>query len=178
MVDGAIGQPGSLLGPPRSVRLRLVRAPKVTLGTDPSLAELYRARYEGTPPKVRERGGVVTIEYGPRFRPGDWSRQATDISLNPSVGWRIEATRGMVGLRADLQGACRLRLGADPGPAGRPGAAVVPRRGQGGHHPPAGRHGGQGPGDRGLQRADLRRSDLQGSGRPGRLEDLRLRRGG
>ena len=104
MVDGAIGQPGSMLGPPRSVRLRLVRAPKVTLGTEPSLAELYRARYEGTPPKVRDRGGVVTIEYGPRFRPTDWSRQAADIKLNPSVGWRIEATRGMTGLRADLQG--------------------------------------------------------------------------
>jgi len=104
MVDGAIGQPGSMLGPPRSVRLRLVRAPNVTLGTDPSLAGLYRARYEGTPPKVRDRGGVVTIEYGPRFRPTDWSRQAADIKLNPSVGWRIEATRGMTGLRADLQG--------------------------------------------------------------------------
>jgi class 3 adenylate cyclase len=110
MVDGAIGQPGSLLGPPRSVRLRLVRAPNVTLGTDPSLTELYHARYEGTPPKVRDRGGVVTIEYGPRFRPGDWSHQAADIRLNPSVGWRIEATRGMAGLRADLSGARLLGL--------------------------------------------------------------------
>jgi class 3 adenylate cyclase len=108
--DGTFGQPGSMLGPPRSVRLRLVRAPNVTLGADPSLAELYRARYEGTPPKVRDRGGVVTIEYGPRFRPGDWSRQAADIRLNPSVGWRIEATRGMVGLRADLSGARLLGL--------------------------------------------------------------------
>jgi class 3 adenylate cyclase len=108
--DGTFGQPGSMLGPPRSVRLRLVRAPNVTLGADPSLAELYRARYEGTPPKVRNRGGVVTIEYGPRFRPGDWGRQAADIRLNPSVGWRIEATRGMVGLRADLQGARLLGM--------------------------------------------------------------------
>jgi class 3 adenylate cyclase len=108
--DGTFGQPGSLLGPPRSMRLRLVRAPSVTLGADPSLAELYRARYEGTPPKVRDRGGVVTIEYGPRFRPGDWSRQAADIRLNPSVGWRIEATRGMVGMRADLRGARLLGL--------------------------------------------------------------------
>ena len=108
--DGTFGQPGSMLGPPRSVRLRLVRAPNVTLGADPSLAELYRARYEGTPPKVRDRGGVVTIEYGPRFRPGDWSRQAADIKLNPSVGWRIEATRGMTGLRADLSGARLLGL--------------------------------------------------------------------
>jgi class 3 adenylate cyclase len=111
MVDhGTFGQPGSMLGPPRSMRLRLVRAPNVTLGADPSLAELYRGRYEGTPPKVRDRGGVITIEYGPRFRPGDWSRQAADIRLNPSVGWRIEATRSMTGLRADLSGARLLGL--------------------------------------------------------------------
>jgi class 3 adenylate cyclase len=104
--DVARAQPGSLLGPSRSVRLRLVRANNVTLVTDPSLAELYHARYEGSPPRVRERGGVITIEYGPRFRPADWAgRQAADIRLNPSVGWRIEGSRGLVGLRADLSGA-------------------------------------------------------------------------
>jgi class 3 adenylate cyclase len=101
--DAARAQPGSLLGPARVVRLRLVRAPNVTLGTDPSLAGLYSARYEGSPPRVRERGGVITIEYGPRFRPADWGgRQAADIRLSPSVGWRIEAPRGLVGMRADL----------------------------------------------------------------------------
>jgi class 3 adenylate cyclase len=109
--DVARAQPGSLLGPPRSVRLRLVRANNVTLGTDPSLAELYHARYEGSPPRVRERGGVITIEYGPRFRPADWAgRQAADIRLNPSVGWRIEGSRGLVGLRADLSGARLLGM--------------------------------------------------------------------
>ena len=115
MVDGAVGQPGSMLGPPRSMRLRLVRAPNVTIGTDPSLAEPYRARYEGTPPKVRDRSGVVIIEYGPRFRPTDWSRQAADIRLNPSVGWRIEATRSMAGLRPELQGARLLGLDVEHG---------------------------------------------------------------
>ena len=109
--DVARAQPGSLLGPSRSVRLRLVRANNVTLGTDPSLAELYHARYEGSPPRVRERGGVITIEYGPRFRPADWvGRQAADIRLSPSVGWRIEGSRGLVGLRADLSGARLLGM--------------------------------------------------------------------
>jgi class 3 adenylate cyclase len=108
MVDDATGAP--LLGPPRSLRLRLVRATNVTLGTDPSLAEPYSARYEGSPPRVRERGGVITVEYGPRFRPTDWSRQAADIRLNPSVGWRIEATRGITGLRADLSAARLLGM--------------------------------------------------------------------
>jgi class 3 adenylate cyclase len=108
--DGALGGPGSLLGPPGSVRLRLVRAPNVTIGSDPSLAELYHARYEGAPPKVRDRAGVVTIEYGPRFRPTDWSHQAADLRLNPAVGWRIEVARGIVGLRADLSGARLLGM--------------------------------------------------------------------
>jgi hypothetical protein len=37
--------------------------------------------YEGAPPKVRERGGAVTVEYGPRFRPRDWGWQAADAEL-------------------------------------------------------------------------------------------------
>jgi hypothetical protein len=52
--DPASAQPGSLLGPPRSVRLRLVRASNVALGTDPSLVDLYhaatRARRRGSGP--------------------------------------------------------------------------------------------------------------------------------
>jgi class 3 adenylate cyclase len=101
---------GSLLGPPRVVRLRLVRAANITLGTDPSLVDLYRARYEGAPPKVRVRGGLITIEYGPRIRPGDWGRQSADVRLNPAVGWRIEAPRGVAGLRADLRAARLLGM--------------------------------------------------------------------
>lgn len=108
--DPAVARPGSPLGQPRSMRLRLVRAANVTLGTDPSLTELYRGVYEGAPPKVRERGGVVTIEYAPRFRPRDWGRQAANIRLNPSVGWRVEAPKGVAGLRADLGGARLLGL--------------------------------------------------------------------
>jgi class 3 adenylate cyclase len=96
-------QPGSPLGAPRSWRLRLVRAGNVTIDTDPALPELYRARFEGAAPRVRVRGGVVAIEYGPRFRPSDWGRQAAEISLNPSVGWRIEAPRGLERLRGDLR---------------------------------------------------------------------------
>ena len=108
--DPAVARPGSPLGQPRSMRLRLVRAANVTLGTDPSLTDLYRGVYEGAPPKVRARGGMVTIEYAPRFRPRDWGRQAADIQLNPSVGWRVEAPRGVAGLRADLSRARFLGL--------------------------------------------------------------------
>ena len=103
MADDLAALPGSPLGSARSWRLRLVRAGNLTIATDPSLSDLYRARFEGTPPKVRVRGGVVAVEYGPRFRPTDWRRQAAELTLNPSVRWRIEAPRGLDRLRADLR---------------------------------------------------------------------------
>ena len=87
--DGTFGQPGSMLGPPRSVRLLLVRAPNVTLGADPSLAELYRARYEGTPPKVRDRGGVIMAPWSAPSPTGPASRTtATCASVVTSTASR------------------------------------------------------------------------------------------
>jgi class 3 adenylate cyclase len=94
--------PGSPIGAARSWRLRLIRAGNLTIAADPSLPDLFRTRFEGAPPKVRARDGVVAIEYGPRFRPADWGRQAAEVTLNPSVRWRIEAPRGLERLRADL----------------------------------------------------------------------------
>jgi class 3 adenylate cyclase len=95
---------GSPFGPARSWRLRLVGGAGIRLDSDPSLSDLYRARFEGTPPRVRGRGGVVTVEYGPSFRPSDWGRRAAELTLNPSVRWYLEAPRGVEGLRADLRG--------------------------------------------------------------------------
>jgi class 3 adenylate cyclase len=108
--DLSAAQPGAPLGSARSWRLRLVRAANLIIATDPALPGLYRTRFEGAPPKVRVRGGVVAVEYGPRFRPADWGRQAAEITLNPSVGWRIEAPRGLERLRADLSGIQLLGL--------------------------------------------------------------------
>jgi class 3 adenylate cyclase len=118
-------RPGSPLGPARSWRLRLVRAGNLTIASDPGLPELYRARFDGRPPKVWVRGGVVAIEYGPRLRPSDWGRQAAQITLNPSVGWRIEAPRGLERLHADL-GAIRL-LGVEVQHATREVELTLPR---------------------------------------------------
>ena len=101
--DLSAAQPRAPLGSARSWQLRLVRAANLTIATDPALADLYRTRFEGAPPKVRVRGGVVAVEYGPRFRPANWGRQAAELTLNPSVGWRIEAPKGLEGLRADLR---------------------------------------------------------------------------
>jgi hypothetical protein len=44
---------------------------RVTVRTDPSMADLYRARFEGQAPRVGAEGGTVTIRY-PRFPLFDW----------------------------------------------------------------------------------------------------------
>ena len=108
--EPATAPSGSLLGPARNMTLRLVRAANVTLGTDPSMRELYRTRFEGAPPKVRVRDGVVTVEYQPRLLPGTWGGHAADVVLSPAAGWRIEAPRGVERLRADLAGTRLLGL--------------------------------------------------------------------
>jgi class 3 adenylate cyclase len=123
--DLSAAQPGSPLGSARSWRLRLVRAANLTIATDPLLQDLYRARFEGAPPRVRVRGGVVAIEYGPRLRPADWGRQAAEITLNPSVRWGIEAPRGLDLLRADLS-AIRL-LGMEVQHTTRDAEVTLPR---------------------------------------------------
>jgi class 3 adenylate cyclase len=123
--DRSATQPGPALGPGGSWRLQLVRARNVTIAADPWLPDLYRARFEGPPARVRVRGGVVAIEYGPRFRPGDWGRQAAEITLNPSGRWWIEAPRGAERLRADLS-AIQL-LGVEVQHATREAEVTLPR---------------------------------------------------
>jgi class 3 adenylate cyclase len=123
--DLSAAQPGSPLGPAGSWRLRLVRAVNVTIDVDPSLPDLYRTRFDGAPPKVLVRAGVVALQYGPRFRPSDWRRQAARITLNPSVRWSIEAFKGLDKLRADLS-AIQL-LGLEVQHATRESEVTLPR---------------------------------------------------
>ena len=108
--EPATAPSGPLLGPARNMALRLVRAANVTLGTDPSMGELYRTRFEGAPPKVRVRDGVVTVEYRPRILPDTWGGHAAEVVLSPAAGWRIEVPRGVERLRADLAGVRLLGL--------------------------------------------------------------------
>ncbi|HMK92459.1 MAG TPA: MarR family transcriptional regulator [Thermoleophilia bacterium] len=77
---------------------------KVTIGTDPSLTELYRAEFEGGTPDVRVEGGLVSIGGKRRFRPFDWRGAASDIWLTDKVPWKISMKGGMWELRADLRG--------------------------------------------------------------------------
>ena len=177
--DPARARPGSLLGPPRSVRLRLVRAANVTLGTDPSLVDLYQARYEGAPPKVRARGGLVAIEYGPGSAPAT-GPPGRRHPAEPVGRLAHRGGRGITGLRADLSAARLLGMEVEHAAANseltlaRPAGPVrCGSAGPGRSPSTARRHGRQGPGTGGS--TGLSFDDVLGGGRRGRLEDLRLR---
>ena len=92
-------------------------APKISVRGDPALAELYRARFAGPVPRMRVRGGVVTVAY-PRFGWFDWRGQVAgqqieasahwrkdtgEIALNCAIPWSIELRGGVSRWTADLR---------------------------------------------------------------------------
>jgi len=92
-------------------------APRMTVRGDPTLAELYRANFAGPVPRMRVRGGVVTVAY-PHFAWLDWRAQVAgqtsaasahwrkdggEIVLNANVPWSIELRGGVSQWSADLR---------------------------------------------------------------------------
>lgn len=126
-------------------------APNITVRGDKTLTELYRADFAGPVPRMRVRGGVVTVSY-PHFGWFDWRAQVAGqnivasahwrkdtgaIALNGSIPWAIELRGGVSSWAADLRTirleSFELRGGASkveltlPFPVG-----IVPIRIQGG----------------------------------------------
>jgi hypothetical protein len=80
-------------------RLAFTRgAAHLTIGVDGSMADLYRARFEGKVPDVRVDQGTVTVKYRPSLRP-----TRGQITLSGRVPWAINARLGMSDVVADLQ---------------------------------------------------------------------------
>jgi hypothetical protein len=107
-------------------------AAHLRIGVDGSMADLYRARFEGKVPDIRVDGGTVTIKYRPSLHPTHGK-----ITLSGRVPWAINARTGMSDVMADLQqleltgleisgGASRLEIRLP-----RPKAAVRVRIGAG-----------------------------------------------
>jgi len=94
-------------------------ASNVTVHADPSMEDLYRARFEGQVPTVRVRGDTISIEY-PRFPPSDqrdfWLERRAEVALNASIPWHIEVRNNTSRLTADLHdvnlGSLKLAGGA------------------------------------------------------------------
>ena len=104
-------------GVTRGSLIFLTGAPKIAVRGDPTLDELYTARFAGPVPRMRVRGGVVTVAY-PRFGWLDWRAQVAgqqieasahwrrdtgEISLNCAIPWSIELRGGVSRWSADLR---------------------------------------------------------------------------
>ena len=75
------------------------------IGADPTMNDLYRARFEEPIPGVRMEGSTVTVHY-PRPQPLDGScrEYSGEVVLGAQVPWRIEFGGGVSRLATDLSG--------------------------------------------------------------------------
>ena len=98
--------PSLATAPHDTARLEFPRgARRLTLQVDAGLPTLYRARFDGPRPEVREANGTVTVDY-PRVAPPGWlglGRRAAEITLSPRAAWAL-ALGGVARMRADLRG--------------------------------------------------------------------------
>ena len=101
---GAPPQASAALSGATTGRLEFTRgAARVDIRGDASLADLYRAQFEGPPPDVSVHGGTVTIQQRRRFLPFDWRSQSSAVTLNASIPWSVSLKGGMWKLAADLR---------------------------------------------------------------------------
>jgi DNA-binding MarR family transcriptional regulator len=86
----------------------LSAVPAMTIRGDRTLADLYRASFQGPIPRVRVRAGVVTVRYA-RVAWFDWRARIGDQMIDTSVHWRND--RGELVLTAAVPWAIELRGG-------------------------------------------------------------------
>ena len=83
-------------------------APKINVRGDPALTELYKATFAGPVPRMRVRGGVVTVAY-PRFGWFDWRAQVAGQQIDASAHWRKDT--GEIALSCAIPWSIELRGG-------------------------------------------------------------------
>ena len=79
-------------------------ASRLTLRAGSRMDDLYQARFEGTPPKIKVRDGTMTFRRSRRFQLFDPRRHAEEVTLNAAVPWEIEVRGGAARTEADLRG--------------------------------------------------------------------------
>lgn len=78
----------------------------LTLRADAGMDDLYKAHFEGTPPDVKAKDGVIAIRYARRLRdwaPGGAKRKAA-VTLSTAVPWQILIQGGASEVIAELGG--------------------------------------------------------------------------
>jgi hypothetical protein len=105
------------LGSTTGGRLEFGRgAASLTIRTDPSMADLFHAHFEGPEPRVQSEDGTVTIRYPRTFHLFEWRKRAAEVTLNARIPWEIEIRDGVSRLTptcADLS-STRSRWVAEP----------------------------------------------------------------
>ncbi len=77
-------------------------ASMLKLNADSRLPELYKARFEGTPPDIKINDGTVSIRNRRRLWLLEWGQQDAEITLNATIPWQIEIKGGASEVKADL----------------------------------------------------------------------------
>jgi hypothetical protein len=82
-------------------------ASRITLRVDPSMPELYRARFLGPVPEVRVVDGTVAVRYHLSFSDWldlalPWRRAGGEILLNGSIPWHLDFHGGVSDISGDL----------------------------------------------------------------------------
>jgi hypothetical protein len=96
------------LGGATSGRLEFMHgASRITLRADPSMPELFRARFTGPVPEIRVVDGVIAIRYHLSFSDWlqfalPWRQAGGEIILNGSIPWHLDIHGGASDISGDL----------------------------------------------------------------------------
>ena len=80
-------------------------ASHLAIAVDPTMSDLFRARFDRKAPEFRVDGGTVSVKYRPGLHP-----PRGELTLSGQVPWSIEARWGMSDIVADLDGLELTRL--------------------------------------------------------------------
>jgi DNA-binding MarR family transcriptional regulator len=89
------------LGDLQSGRLVVSGPYRLNLRSGGAMDQLYQTRFEGSPPEVKVKGGVVSIRYSRRL----WmlgGRRVAEVALNTSIPWQIVIQGGTSEITARL----------------------------------------------------------------------------
>jgi DNA-binding MarR family transcriptional regulator len=77
---------------------------RLTLRADNALTRLYQARFEGPPPNIATKDGVVTIRYPRRLWVLVSEQRRAEVTLNCTIPWSIVIQGGAAEVDARLEG--------------------------------------------------------------------------
>ncbi len=100
--EGEGGVSSAPLGDLANGRLVVSGAPRLTLRAEEGQDELYQARFEGSPPEVKAKEGVVSIRYPRRLWGLSGKLRAAEVTLSAAIPWEIVIQGAAAEITAEL----------------------------------------------------------------------------